>query len=189
MDKQKVTHVPIYLAILLLCLSIFNTWVVPLASAQQLDMRHLDQSYKVERSRGSRLKEIEYKRCKFCKEKEDIAKFEYLERALTEPGSTSYQNKIESMIFTDTKFINGCWKNADDKGIEIFFTIGESGEASDFAWFPKHRAGKCIKQHISKIEFPGLDKPHHAWLIASSAARWVLTYTRDSREDSYWLPF
>jgi len=46
------------------------------------------------------------------------------------------------MIFTNARFVNRCWKNANEKGLEFFFTVSESGEASDFAWFPKYRAGK-----------------------------------------------
>ncbi len=171
MNKRRATLVSSHLVVVLLSLSIFNTWLVASASAQSLNLRHLDQAYKVERGRGSRLKDVEDRRCKSCEEKEADAKFEYLERVLTEQGSSSYQNQIESMIFTDAKFVKGCWKNANDKGIEIFFTVDETGEANDFAWFPKLRAGKCIKRHIAKIEFPGTDKPHHAWLVASGATR------------------
>jgi len=171
MYKPKVTHIPSLVLVLSLCLIGPNHWLMTAANAQQLDRWQLDRSYKIERGPGSRLPPVSQRNCRYCQEKERDTKFEYLKRVLTEQGSSSYQNKIESMIFTDAKFVNGCWKNAYDKGIEIFFTINESGEASDFAWFPKHKAGKCIKRYISKIEFPGIEKPHHAWIVASTTTK------------------
>ena len=171
MDKQKVTRLPRQLVLPLLLVSIFNPWLVETTSAQQLDVRHLEQSYNVKTNRGSRIKEPEHRRCKPCEEKETKAKLEYLERVLTEQGSANYQNEIEAIIFTDKKFVNGCWKKANKKGMEIFFTINNSGIVNDFAWFPKYRAGKCIERHISKIEFPDPGKPHHAWLVTPQLTR------------------
>lgn len=170
MDKQKETVFPRY-RVMVLLLPIFSAWFLTSAQAQDLGLHHLQQSFNLNSSRGSRIKAVENRRCKSCEEKEANAKFEYLDRVLSEQGSASYQKEVESMIFTDEKFINGCWKKANKKGIEFFFTIDNSGEANDFAWFPKHRVGKCLKRHISKIEFPTIEKPHHARLVASDTAR------------------
>ena len=171
MGNLKVTHVLSQVAILLLCALGFNPWIITAANAQGLDKWQLERSYKVEPGSGSRLKTLGARECKSCAEKELKVKFEYLKRALSGESSSNYQKEIESIIFANAKFVNGCWKNAYDKGMEIFFTVSESGKASDFAWFPKHKAGKCIKQHVSKIEFPGVDKPYHAWLVVSGTAR------------------
>lgn len=171
MDKQNTKLTASRFLISAFILSLFQIGLMATTSAQQIKLRHLDEAYNVERSRGSRLKEIEYRRCKGCEEKESKAKLKYLERVLSEEGSASYQSEIESLIFTDSKFANGCWKKANKKGMEIFFTIDKSGSAGDFAWFPKNKAGKCVKKHISKIEFPDIEKPHHAWLVASKTAR------------------
>jgi len=167
MGKQKFAYAPSQLVILLLCISIFNPWITSAADAQQVDVRRLDQYYKVERSNGTRLDKIKNRRCKSCEEEEANAKSEYLQRAISGGSSVTYQREIESLIFADSKFVNRCWKNAIDNGMEFFFTVEESGVASDFAWFPKQSAGRCIKKHISKIEFPTLDKPHHSWLVVS----------------------
>jgi len=151
----------------LLFLLIYNPWVVTAANAQGQDRFKLDQRYKITYTLASRLKPVEARTCNYCEENRTKAKLKYLERVLADEASTSYQKEIESMIFTNAEFVNGCWKKANTKGMEFFFTVSESGEASDFAWFPKNRAGKCIKRHISKIEFPGIDKPHHAWLVSA----------------------
>ena len=163
MDKQNLISALSQKGIALLCLLIFSSWLMPPANAQEVE----DLLFNAERSSGSRIKDANDTRCKKCEENEANAKLEYLERVLSSEASNSYQKKIESMIFSNEKFVNGCWKNANDKGVEIFFTVSESGQASDFAFFPKHRVRKCIRRHISKIEFPSIDKPHHAWLVAS----------------------
>lgn len=170
MDKQKVTFSPRYWVFLLIFLSIVSTGFATLASARELNLYDLDRAYDADVKRGygpTRLKSTVRNRCKSCKKKEADAISVYLARVLKQKSLASYETKIESIIFADSKFVNGCWQKANKKGLEIFFTIDESGSATDFAWFPKGRVGKCIKRHISKIEFPGLDKPHHAWLGGS----------------------
>lgn len=174
MDKQKVTYFPRYWVFFLIFLSVVSAGIGTLASARELNQYDLERASGVNVQRiyrATRLKPIERKRCKSCGQKEADAISEYLGRVLKEKGSASYKSEIESIIFADSKFVNGCWQKANKKGLEIFFTIDESGSANDFAWFPKHRVGKCIKRHISKIEFPGIDKPHHAWLVASDGTR------------------
>lgn len=170
MDKQKVTYFPRYWVFFLIFLSIVSTGFATLASARELNLYDLDRAHDdgVQRSYGAtRLKSTVRNRCKSCEQKETDSISEYLGRVLKQNSSASYESKIESIIFADSKFVNGCWQKANKKGLEMFFTIDESGSAVDFAWFPKSRVGKCIKRHISKIEFPGLEKPHHAWLGAS----------------------
>ena len=173
MDKQKVTYFPRYWVFFLIFLLIVSTGFATLANARLLNQYDLDRAYGgVERGySAARLKKTERKRCKSCGQKEADAISKYMGRVLKDKDSASYDSEIESIILADSKFVNGCWKKANKKGLDIFFTIDESGTASDFAWFPKHRAGKCIKRHISKIEFPNLDKPHHAWLVASGGTR------------------
>lgn len=174
MDKQKITYFSRYWVFSLFFLSLVSAGFTTLANAQGLDHFGLDRTYgdTVQRSYApTRLKGVERKGCKSCEQKEAEAISKYLGRVLKEEGSASYDSKIESIIFADSKFVNGCWKKANKKGLEIFFTIDESGSASDFAWFPKHGVGKCIKRHISKIEFPDIDKPHYAWLVASGLTR------------------
>ena len=172
MDKQKVTYFPRYWVFFLIFLLIVSTGFATLANAR-LNQYDLDRAYGgVERHyTPERLIKTERKRCKSCGQKEADAISKYMGRVLKDKDSASFDSEIESIILADSKFVNGCWKKANKKGLDIFFTIDESGTASDFAWFPKHRAGKCIKRHISKIEFPDLDKPHHAWLVASGGTR------------------
>lgn len=174
MDRQKVRHSSRYWVFVVIFLSIAHGGFATLANAQGWNLSDLDQAYGVgvQRSYGStRVKKTDRMRCKSCEQKEAEAISEYLDRTLKEKGSASYKREIESIIFADSKFVNGCWKKANKKRLEVFFTIDESGLASDFAWFPKHKVGKCIERHISKIEFPNLNKPHHAWLVASGNTR------------------
>ena len=171
MDKQKVKNAPSQIVIPLLYLLIYSFGAVTTANAQEYDRWRLEKLPNVERGTGSRLAPVRDRECRYCKDNEANIKIKYLKRVLSEKGSTSYQKEIESMIFTNSEVVNSCWKNANGKGLEFFFTVNESGQARDFAWFPKHKVGKCVKRHISKIEFPSLDKPHHAWLVASETTR------------------
>ena len=106
-------------------------------------------------------------RCRNCSAKAANEKSEYLKRVVTQHSSNEYQALVESHILSDPKFLNGCWKDASDKGMEFFFTVSETGVASDFAWFPKGQAGKCIKRHILDIAFPEPQSQHHAWILVT----------------------
>ena len=91
----------------------------------------------------------------------------YLERTFDAKLSTSYQKLIESKIFSDKEFMAICWRKAVTKDMDFFFTVSQTGQAEDFAWFPNKSAGKCIETHIKSIEFPIPDGPHHAWLLVA----------------------
>lgn len=123
MDKQKVTYFSRYWVFLLIFVLIVSTGFTTLVSAREFNQYDLDQAYGtgVERSYGAtRLKATERKRCKSCEQKEADVISEYLDRVLKEKGSVSYDSKIESIIFADSKFVNGCWKKANKKRLEIF---------------------------------------------------------------------
>ena len=167
MDKQIATRVLSSKVMPLLCLLIFSPYVSTTTNAQEVDRWQLQKQHQLGRSIGSRLTPVRNRNCKYCEEKEVTAKLEYQARVLSGEDSIEYQKEIESMIFTNDKFVNGCWKNANAKGVEVFFTVSESGKASDFAFFPKNKVRRCIKRHIAKIEFPSIDEPHHAWLVTS----------------------
>ena len=171
MVEQKTTRAQKLIAILLLCLLGLNISFIKESNASQLDFEQLNQNNKVQRGSGSRLESPEHRRNKSYEEKDLDKKFEYLKRVLSGERSSTYQTEIESMILSDNKFVKRCWKKANNNGVEVFFTINESGNVTDLAWFPKHRAGKCIKRHISKIEFPEIEKPYHAWLTVSETRR------------------
>lgn len=153
--------------ILLLGLMLCSPMITTTSDAQTVQLERPDRNYKVKRSDGTRIEKLRNKKCRNCSARDTNEKSEYLKRVMTEHSSNSYQRVVETQIFADAKFVNGCWKNALDKGMEFFFTVSEIGVPSDFAWFPKERAGKCIKRHISSIEFPKLEKPHHSWLLVT----------------------
>ena len=152
--------------LLLLGLLFCSPWATSTVKAQTVNLP-LDRNYKIERSDGTRLKQLSNNKCRNCSAKLTAEKLQYLTRVITENPSNEYQRAIELQIFADAKFVNGCWKKAIDKGMEFFFTVSETGVPSDFAWFPKERAGKCIKRHIASIEFPELNKPHHSWILVT----------------------
>lgn len=149
---------------LILCSPLATTYV----EAQTVGLvDRPDRNYTVTRSGGTRIKTLRNSRCSNCSIRDTNQKSEYLKRVMTEHSTNKYQTQLETQIFADTKFVNGCWKNAIDRGMEFFFTVSETGVASDFAWFPKEQAGKCIKRHIASIAFPLLQKPHHSWLLVT----------------------
>lgn len=153
--------------ILTLALLPFLLWNTPDADAQTVELRRLDQNYKVKRSDGTRIDLSKKRKCRECLKREAIAKTKYLKRVVMAKSSGDYQKLVESTVFADQKFVNTCWRKAVDKGIEFFFTVSETGAVEDIAWFPKERAGKCIKRHIANLEFPKQEKPHYSWLVVT----------------------
>ncbi|MFT5136103.1 MAG: hypothetical protein ACI9XU_000491 [Arenicella sp.] len=167
MHFAKFTYVSELKVILLLGLAICSPMAITSVEAQTIQLKRLGQNFKIKRSNGSRIEKLKNLNCNNCSAEATNEKSEYLKRVMTEHASNEYQRTVESQIFADTEFVNGCWKDAIDKGMEFFFTVAETGVATDFAWFPKERAGKCIKRHISTIGFPQLEKPHHSWLLVT----------------------
>ena len=167
MHYVKFTKAPRKRSCLLLGLILCIPLAVKTAAAQTVQLEQLDRNYKVVRSDGTRIKKLRNTNCSNCSASVTNEKSEYLSRVISGNSSREYERVVESHVFADTKFVNGCWKDAIDKGMEFFFTISETGVASDFAWFPKHGTGKCIKRHIAAIEFPEPEKPHHSWLLVT----------------------
>ena len=151
----------------ILGLYVSSLLVITSVEAQVIQLDRLDRNYKVTRSDGTRIGQLKNKSCRNCSARETNEKSVYLKRVMTDHSSNAYQRAIELQIFADQKFVNGCWSKAIDKGMEFFFTVDETGSAVDFAWFPKERAGKCIKRHIADIAFPQQQKPHHSWLLVT----------------------
>ncbi|MFT5610883.1 MAG: hypothetical protein ACI9WC_003240 [Arenicella sp.] len=167
MHLTKFTSISSLKGNLLLGLALCSPMAITSVKAQAIHFERLDQNFKIKRSNGSRIEKLKNLNCNNCSADATNEKSEYLKRVMTEHASNEYQRTVESQIFADTKFVNGCWKEAIDKGMQFFFTVAETGIATDFAWFPKERAGKCIKRHISTIGFPQLKKPHHSWLLVT----------------------
>ena len=167
MQLAEFTYISNRKTILLLGLLLCSPMAVTTVEAHTIQLDRLDRNYTVKRSDGSRLDQLRNTKCRNCSEKVAHEKSKYLKRVVTQHSSNEYQKAVESLIFADTKFVNGCWKNAIDKGMEFFFTVSETGATTDFAWFPKEHAGKCIKRHISSIEFPQPTKPHHSWILVT----------------------
>lgn len=121
------------------------------------------------RAYGTRIDRSKMDSCnKACQEKAGLAKISYLTRAVTADSSVDYQKQLESKILADQQFVSKCWEKAAQKGIDFFFTVTETGKASDIAWFPRERSVKCIQRHVKGLEFPQPDKPHHAWLAINN---------------------
>jgi hypothetical protein len=167
MQFAEFTYASSLKAIFLLGLLLCSPMTVTTAEAQTVQLERLDRNHDVKRSNGTRTEKLRNLNCRNCSVEATNEKAEYLKRVVTEHSSNEYQRAVEAQIFADTKFVNGCWKNALDKGMEFFFTVAETGVATDFAWFPKEHAGKCIERHISSIGFPQLNKPHHSWLLVT----------------------
>lgn len=141
-------------------------WFV--ASAEGVETRYrLQREDLFKRSDGSRIDRSKLEKCKHCSSRDDQAKSLYLERSLSSDLSKDYQKLIELKIFSDQKFTTKCWDKAASKDIDFFFTVSQTGQAEDFAWFPNKSAAKCIQRHIKSIEFPVPDGPHHAWLLVT----------------------
>jgi hypothetical protein len=131
------------------------------------NLYRLEQDNKVERKYATRIDREKMKKCQDCDQKAVLSKFKYMERVVSDNNSSDYQRVVESKIFTEA-FKHKCWKGALNKGIDFFFTITPSGEATEIAWFPKDRAAKCIKRHIESIEFPQPSETHYSWLAVTN---------------------
>jgi hypothetical protein len=144
------------------------------ASAIENNLFQLEKDNKVLRKHATRIDREKLERCKTCDKEETLSKFNYMERVVSKNNSTQYQKLVEETIFTE-KFKKQCWNNATNKGIDFFFTVTPSGEATDIVWFPKDReinlASKCIKRHLEGLQFPEHDSTHYSWLAVSNIDR------------------
>lgn len=120
------------------------------------------------KSHGSRIDRSKLDKCEGCERDWAPERFEYLSRIANTESSKQFQKLLEQKIFADEKFTTKCWNPATEKQIDFFFTVSPDGKAKDFAWFPKDRAAKCIKRHISKLELPQPEQPHHSWLLVTN---------------------
>lgn len=126
------------------------------------------QNMPIKNSHGSRIDRTKMKKCKNCRKDMVASKFKYFERMVAAKPSGEFQKLVEAKIFASDKFKSKCWASASKKGIDFFFTINKKGEPTDFAWFPKDRAGKCIARHIAGLEFPQPEETHYSWLAVTN---------------------